>query len=275
MCSSLGCCPVTRRGMEPFSDPTPRQRSLKMVCGAFYIPKERGSNPRGDDAHFIFEEKQTIGVADGVGSWSEKGVDAGEYARKLMSNFFVVLGNYPIEESNHNFNLKHILNEAYLKTKVPGSSTACILTLKNNSLHAVNVGDSGFLLLRDGEEFYKSPIQTSRFNCPRQLGKCASTPSVAQVSEMPVQAGDVIILGTDGLFDNLFTKDIRDVANFLGGAGADPDQVARSISEHAYYNSIDKSAFTPFTEASLRNGMAYFGGKKDDITVVVAFVVSK
>ncbi|XP_073131791.1 probable protein phosphatase 2C 80 isoform X4 [Henckelia pumila] len=245
-----------------------------MVCGAFYIPKERASNPRGDDAHFLFEEKQTIGVADGVGGWSEKGVDAGEYARKLMSNFFVVLGNYPTVESNHNLNLKRILNEAYSKTKVPGSSTACILTLKNHSLHAVNVGDSGFLLLRDGEEFYKSPIQTSRFNCPYQLGKCASTPSVAQVSEMPVQAGDVIILGTDGLFDNLFTKDIRDVANFLGGAGADPDQFARSIAEHAYYNSIDKSAFTPFTEASLRNGMEYFGGKKDDITVVVAFVVS-
>ncbi|XP_075508182.1 putative protein phosphatase 2C 80 [Primulina tabacum] len=92
---------------------------------------------------------------------------------------------------------------------------------------------------------------------------------------MPAQAGDILILGTDCVFENLFTKDIRDVANFLEGAGADPDQFARSIAEHPYYNSIDKSAFTPFTEASLRNGMAYCGGKKDDLTVVVAFIICK
>lgn len=40
----------------------------------------------GEDAFFVHQEKGAIGVADGVGSWSVKGVDPGEIARKLMGN---------------------------------------------------------------------------------------------------------------------------------------------------------------------------------------------
>ncbi|CAL2228079.1 unnamed protein product [Prunus armeniaca] len=42
--------------------------------------------PLGEDAHFICHDAQTIGVADGVGSWARKGVNAGEYARGLMNH---------------------------------------------------------------------------------------------------------------------------------------------------------------------------------------------
>jgi protein phosphatase PTC7 len=38
----------------------------------------------GEDAMFICEDRGVIGVADGVGGWSQQGIDAGEYAEKLM-----------------------------------------------------------------------------------------------------------------------------------------------------------------------------------------------
>ena len=53
-----------------------------------YTPKDKAGNAQsqGDDAHFVFAEKNTIGVADGVGGWARYGVDTGKYAHQLMSN---------------------------------------------------------------------------------------------------------------------------------------------------------------------------------------------
>lgn len=99
-----------------------------MVCGAFYISKAKESKPQGDDAHFICAEKQTVGVADGVGGWSKSGVDAGQYARGLMANCVKAIEN--VEKSE--VDPRWVLDEAYRNTNVEGSSTACILTLKNN-----------------------------------------------------------------------------------------------------------------------------------------------
>jgi serine/threonine protein phosphatase PrpC len=41
-----------------------------------------------------------------------------------------------------------VLWAAYKQTEVRGSSTACLLKLKNDILHACNVGDSGFMVRR-------------------------------------------------------------------------------------------------------------------------------
>lgn len=97
-----------------------------MVAGSFYLPKDDDLKPRGDDAHFICVDEQTIGVADGVGGWARKGVDAGDYARELMTNSIIATHNQPKGDVDP----KRVLYEAYLNTNVQGSSTACILTLK-------------------------------------------------------------------------------------------------------------------------------------------------
>ncbi|XP_028091280.1 probable protein phosphatase 2C 55 isoform X2 [Camellia sinensis] len=247
--------------------------SLKMVCGAFYIPKDDPSNPQGDDAHFICLEKQTIGIADGVGGWSKYGVDAGQYARQLMANSVDAIQN----AQEGYLHPSRILSQAYSKTNVQGSSTACILALKNNRLRVANIGDSGFMLIRKGENVYQSSIQQHSFNCPYQLGnrKSADRPTAAQTYKIPVKSGDVIILGTDGLFDNMFEYDIQQVAKMTIGHDSEPEQVAWAIAQHAYYNSVDRHVATPFTQASLKAGKKHLGGKVDDITVIVAYVVEK
>lgn len=97
-----------------------------MVAGAFYIPKgTSGLKGLGDDALFICEEKQTIGVADGVGGWAAMGVDPGEYARQLMANCLEAI----LMEPEGEVDLRRVLNQAFSNTKVKGASTACIMKL--------------------------------------------------------------------------------------------------------------------------------------------------
>mmetsp|Transcript_48048 Transcript_48048/g.75027 ORF Transcript_48048/g.75027 Transcript_48048/m.75027 type:complete len:217 (-) Transcript_48048:685-1335(-) len=66
-------------------------RGLRLECYAAMIPHP--DKPRGEDAYFTLpgpeakgSEVQAAGVADGVGGWSDIGVDAGEYSRALMKH---------------------------------------------------------------------------------------------------------------------------------------------------------------------------------------------
>ncbi|THG15334.1 hypothetical protein TEA_005311 [Camellia sinensis var. sinensis] len=48
------------------------ERRLKIAAGPPYLPKDDELKPRGDDAHFLYAEKQTVGWADGAGGWTRK-----------------------------------------------------------------------------------------------------------------------------------------------------------------------------------------------------------
>ncbi|WOH06399.1 hypothetical protein DCAR_0625865 [Daucus carota subsp. sativus] len=229
------------------------EERVNIVLGSFYIPKDNKSNPKGDDAHFICGQKQTIGIADGVGGWTRQGVNAGEYARELMLNSVIALDAEP----NGAVIPSRVLSEAYSKTKLPGSSTACLLSLNGNILCAAILGDSGFVVVRDGNVVYKSPVQQHSFNYPYQLGPASR---------------DVIVAGTDGLFDNMHLEEISAQVSQGISRGSDPQDLAWTIAENALYNSFDRFAVTPFARASRENGGSHSGGKRDDITVLVAFV---
>ncbi|XP_073153379.1 probable protein phosphatase 2C 55 [Henckelia pumila] len=245
---------------------------LLMVAGSSYLPKQNHSKPLGEDAHFILQEAKSMGVADGVGGWSTRGIDAGEYSRELMHNVVEAI----INRSTGGVGPKSVLEEAFSKTEAEGSSTACILTLDGRTLRAANVGDSGFLVMRGGKIAYTSPTQHHRFNSPYQLGKTSrcDTPGVAEEIAVPVQTYDVIIAGTDGLFDNVFPEDIEDVVNrFLTEDLNHPDLVAWALAEVARHISLFQHVCTPFQAAACRTGLKYRGGKYDDVTVVIAYVV--
>ena len=94
-----------------------------------------------------------------------------------------------------------------------------------------------------------------------------------QQYKVDVEAGDILIVGTDGLFDNMFENQIKDVAEKSTEGGIDPAQVARAVAESAYQISLDKNATTPFMLASSKSRRHRSGGKVDDITVIVAYIV--
>jgi protein phosphatase PTC7 len=81
----------------------------------------------GDDAYFICSSEQVVGVADGVGGWADMGVDAGEYARELMTQSMIAV----CQEPQGFIDPARVMARAHSKTKCRGSSTACILALSD------------------------------------------------------------------------------------------------------------------------------------------------
>ncbi|XP_047962041.1 probable protein phosphatase 2C 55 [Salvia hispanica] len=248
---------------------------FSMIAGSSYIPKTRTPpKPAGEDAHFFNQTAQIIGVADGVGSWAKKGVDAGEYARELMRN---------AEQSVKGFapaavDPKSVIAAAFSRTKAAGSSTACILSLAGNRLRAANVGDSGFMVIRGGKIIFRSPVQLWSFNTPYKLERrVISGPELADEMAVEVEGGDVVVAATDGLFDNLFPGEVEAVVDRCLSEGLEPEMVACELARAAYLKSTCQSAKTPFAavaaELGPRRRRGGIGGKRDDITVVVAFII--
>ncbi|KAK4434503.1 putative protein phosphatase 2C 55 [Sesamum alatum] len=250
----------------------PIDRTLKLNSGSCYLPHPEKEETGGEDAHFICTDEQAVGVADGVGGWADLGVDAGQYARELMSNSV----NAIQEEPRGSIDPARVLEKAYTSTKAKGSSTACIIALTDQGLHAINLGDSGFMVVRDGCTVFRSPVQQHDFNFTYQLesGNAGDLPSCGQVFTIPVAPGDVVIAGTDGLFDNLYNNDITAVVVHAIRAGLGPQATAQKIAALARQRAQDKNRQTPFSTAAQEAGFRYYGGKLDDITVVVSYITS-
>ncbi|KAM6573908.1 hypothetical protein CsatA_022235 [Cannabis sativa] len=224
-----------------------------------------GSHPSPEE----FQE-EIIGVADGVGGWAKRGIDAGEYARQLMNNSVEAIF------FNNNTDPKSILKEAYManaEAEIQGSSTACIIRHNNGILETVNIGDSGFMIFRENKFIYKSKTQQWKFNSPYQLGnsKYSDIPELARTMKIAVIPGDVIVLATDGLFDNLFISDIEENLKSKSSSS----NVAFSLAELSRRYSLMKDRKSPFSKAAAKAGLPHTGGKFDDITVIVARIISQ
>jgi hypothetical protein len=82
--------------------------------------------------------------------------------------------------------------------KVIGSSTATVVILQaNNVLQSLNVGDSTFLVVRDGRVFFQQQQQQYRFNFPYQLGTQSEVlPRDGLVWDVPAIKDDIVVLAT-------------------------------------------------------------------------------
>ncbi|XP_027112880.1 probable protein phosphatase 2C BIPP2C1 isoform X2 [Coffea eugenioides] len=119
----------------------------------------------GEDAYFI-SGRYWLGIADGVGQWSDHGIDPGVYARELMDNCKKIVseGNGSIRATP-----EEVLSLSVAKSQSPGSSTVLVAHFDGQALHVVNIGDSGFLILRNGVVFERSYRMTYKFNFPYQI----------------------------------------------------------------------------------------------------------
>ena len=70
------------------------------------------------------------------------------------------------------------------------------------------------MLVREGKVVYRSPVLQHFFDCPLQFGAVPdfseSTDSAedAAVAELQVQPGDVLLAGSDGLWDNCYDAEL-------------------------------------------------------------------
>jgi protein phosphatase PTC7 len=191
------------------------------------------------------------------------------------------------------------LQRAHANVRKPGSSTACILQVDLDSgvLDASNLGDSGFIVARDGEVVLKAPFQEHFFDCPFQLGAApeyvpeTDEATDAAVLSGQVQGGDLIIMGTDGLWDNVPMEDI--LAAVRATSGSDARALAVALGEMAVAHSRDPEYESPYALEARKQGyeLSFFekiqaakfteggiqlgqitGGKMDDITILVGVV---
>lgn len=114
------------------------------------------------------------------------------------------------------------------------------------------------------------------------------TPADADTASIPIMPGDLIILATDGLFDNMDLDDIVQVVtqweseHFPSSMGAiDPavpahdtiQLLAKKLVNVAREVSLDSRRDGPFALLAKENDILWSGGMPDDTTVVVARVV--
>lgn len=246
----------------------------------------------GEDA-LVFQKMKgdgdvLYGVADGVGGWSENGIDPALFSQSLMyhsadyaENFFACPERMEVEDFEHKSSSSSsstitplsspptspghsdqaskaepgtpldILQYAYQKTleqaEVPaGSATACIISFDASKgiIRTANLGDSGFIVLRpaspsheeSGSDLppeatgmpivhYQSKPQTHGFNTPLQLSKLPpefqsegsidSRPSSANLWSGRVLDGDMVLVATDGFWDNVSVNEVLQLVNFI------------------------------------------------------------
>ena len=174
----------------------------------------------GEDSWICTE--QIVAVADGVGGWNNRGVDPGLFSRELCWH---VLCKYQWEtvfanKKQFEVDLTNLLVDGVKKTQSPGTSTfvMALLDKEDPYLRGLNFGDSGYMLMRrngHGEftKVFRSEERQYRFNAPWQCGTGKALPTNADVFLHRVEDKDVILLASDGVFDNATEKDILKCVN--------------------------------------------------------------
>jgi protein phosphatase PTC7 len=266
------------------SAPEPRQGFPSNSTIGSWVDQTLRNGEAGEDA-LLFEKMQgdgdvIFGVADGVGGWSENGIDPALFSQSLMfhsatyaRNFYACPERLEMEEleDNNRSGISmsssasrkqnrdstvvepgtplDVLEYAFQKTQeqveVPaGSATACLVSFDSSKgvIRTANLGDSGFLILRpsvgtaeeSGSEtgssgmlsvHYQSKPQTHGFNTPLQLSKLPpeyrfegsidSKPSNADLWSGRVLDGDMVLVATDGFWDNVSVKEVLQLVKFI------------------------------------------------------------
>mmetsp|Transcript_40713 Transcript_40713/g.41420 ORF Transcript_40713/g.41420 Transcript_40713/m.41420 type:complete len:289 (-) Transcript_40713:389-1255(-) len=227
-----------------------------------------------------------------------------------------------------------LLDEAYTCVKadnVIGSFTACVTFFDSarHQLHFSNLGDSGIIVLRhidsniagslkrdrtkprlerksDLRVAFVSTQQLQAFNHPYQLGWTGEelkdgdtsfkSPSESCTTSIHIRRGDIIIMATDGLFDNVDIDDIAQTAleweqknsfvrfadllakesySINGLSQQAIPELAQELCQKARENSLNEAVDSPFAILAKENDIMWSGGMPDDCTVIALHVTGK
>jgi protein phosphatase PTC7 len=224
-----------------------------------------------------------------------------------------------------------VMAQAYERVKadnIIGSTTACIALFDGHrhQLHFSNLGDSGLIVMRhidsdvagalrrekqtpraertsDLRLAFVSQQQLRSFNHPFQLGwtgeeipegekSSFKAARDACTSSVHVRRGDLIVLATDGLFDNVDAEEICSICldweqrngfirfgdvvarerrwsmgNSLTQISAERiDDLAQALCQRARENSLNTELDSPFAILAKENDIMWSGGMPDDCT---------
>ncbi|KAL0667308.1 hypothetical protein Bca4012_030012 [Brassica carinata] len=262
------------------SELQPLRSGLSLSAGAHAIPHPDKIEKGGEDALFVSSYRGgVIAVADGVSSWAEQDVDPSLFSKELMAN-----ASRLVDDEEVRYDPGFLIDKAHTATTSRGSATIIVAMLEEVGVLKIgNVGDCGLKLLRQGQIIFSTTPQEHYFDCPFQLsseGSAQTYMDASQFNIMEVKKGDVIVMGSDGLFDNVFDHEIVNIVT----KHTDVAESSRLLAEVASNHSRDPGFESPYAlEARAKGfdvplwkkalGMKLTGGKLDDVTVIVAQVV--
>ncbi|KAI1156674.1 protein serine/threonine phosphatase 2C [Nemania diffusa] len=289
-----------------------------------------GRPASGQDAFFISRVGDSnavaFGVADGVGGWEESGVDPADFAHSFCDYMASAAYEHKSNGSGTPLAARALMQRGYDdvcndKSINAGGSTACVaIASEDGKLEVANLGDSGFVHLRLNAVHAHSEPQTHAFNTPYQLSivpasmlaraatfggaQLCDYPKDADVTQHTLKHGDVLLLASDGMWDNLSNQEILRIASrFIKSVGAwkisdngirvannlkrftepeEPTQrpvtlqstLATELAQAAKAASTNQRRDGPFAREvqKLYPEENWHGGKIDDICVVVLVV---
>lgn len=305
---------------------------LGLQPGSTIQEKRNNRPPSGQDAYFVTQigndnHATAFAIADGVGGWTDRGIDPADFSHGLCSHMARIALGWTNSTPPAPRQLLKLGYEALLEDPdiVAGGSTACVGIVDGNGrMRIANLGDSGFLQLRLGRVHHYSDPQTHAFNTPYQMSLTPpdilrqakvfgglplnDDPRRADVADYMLQHGDVVVLATDGVWDNLDAQDVlqivsrimrqsgawirdqehgfdtgdkifglveRGQADKMGLEGTLQATIAAAIVGEAKTAGLSRKRDGPFAKAYRKEvpGEAYHGGKPDDIAVLVAISV--
>ena len=157
-------------------------------------------------------------------------------------------------------NLKDILIQSVKETKSTGTSTFVAVKLREKEpiVDGLNLGDSGYMIVRANEVNFRTKEQQYKFNHPFQCGTNYKLPYHAAALEHRVMDNDHLVVATDGVFDNLSNTLILEC---FEKDSSTPDVLSSCIANKAEKYSKDKTYDSPFAKNARENGKYYQGGK--------------
>lgn len=213
----------------------------------------------GQDSFFVSRTRKSMGVCDGVGGWIVFNIDSAYLAREMC-----ILMN--LSDDDPYKMIVNAYNDIIKYRRISaGGTTACVVTLDNSILKFSNIGDSRFIIIRGEIVVYESPI-----------GKVVDTPYQLTIipdgfmwtsfimrpesshfnnGQVGVFEGDMIIMATDGLWDNCSYAEIIDCVKNMNNSNNDYIP-SRTIPE-------------VLCEKAQKNNR-----KPDDITIIVSYIKS-
>mmetsp|Transcript_27358 Transcript_27358/g.38482 ORF Transcript_27358/g.38482 Transcript_27358/m.38482 type:complete len:642 (-) Transcript_27358:63-1988(-) len=244
------------------------EEPLKLDISSTVIPHPQKMSWGGEDAAFV--NGRTFGVFDGV-SGATKAMGVPLYSKVMSGEMKKRVG----KEGLYAKDIENIMTEVakLADAKATGATTAVVASITEDGyLRAVNLGDSGCIVIRNNAIVSRTKECVHYFDCPYQLSvDSPDRPRNGRKLNVEVQSGDIILMASDGVFDNLsdqviieeVTKKPKDSASSIASRVA---KLSRKIS-------LDKYAVTPYATAARRNGNPNYkngvGGKIDDTSCIV------
>jgi protein phosphatase PTC7 len=243
------------------------EKKIKIDMASYVLPHPAKVIWGGEDA--VFTQARTFGVFDGVsGATKLDGVPL--YSKTLATRMKKAVG---IE----GLTMKELVKElttvaAFADKKATGASTAIVASIgEDGFLRALSLGDSSCVVIRNGKVTAKTKDIQHYFDCPYQLSADSpDRPKDGTKLTLELMKGDLILMGSDGVFDNLSGEEICEI---VSSSPPRLSTIAKRVGDQSRKVSLNKEAVTPYAKLAKKNGDPDYkdglGGKLDDVCCIV------